>query len=77
MLDTDANLNATMMGRGGLIPASCPQKIDRGNVVNMELEQMTAQDTAEEGRWENEPLFGDEQGDEHIPKMESEGEFAY
>ena len=77
MLDTDANLNATMMGREGLIPASCPGKIDTRNVVDMELEQMTTQDTTEERRWEDEPLFRDKQGDENLAKMESEGEFTY
>ena len=77
MLNTDANLNATMMGREGLVIASYHGKIDTRNIVNMEIGQMTVQDTTEGGRWVDEPLFGDKQGDKHIAKMESEEEFAY
>ena len=77
MLVTDANLNSTMMGREGLVPASCPGKIDTRNIVYMELGQITVQDTTEVGKWEEEPLFCKYQGDEHIAEMESKEEYAY
>ena len=37
MLDIDAHLNAVMMGRGGLVSASHPRKIDHQNTLDKEL----------------------------------------
>ena len=53
MLDIDTHLYVMMMGRGGLVSASCPRKVDHQNTLDKELGRAKIRRTEERKTWEH------------------------